>query len=81
MRSSDYHRAVAKLAVGERVRHIGAATLTGAALTRDECAAVLYALRQLTEAGRRPPRFPVETDPPGMMPAGAMDGADAAREG
>lgn len=79
MTALDYQRAVVKMGHGERVRHIGAAPLTGAMLTRDECAAVLYALRQLTEAGRKPPRFPVETDPHGIMPADAC--ADAAREG
>lgn len=67
MTARAYRSAVVKMTHGERHSAIG-----GALLNRDECAAVLYALRQLTDAGRKPPRFPVETDAPGV-PAVEME--------
>ena len=67
MSARRYRQAVAKMAQAAR-------SPVGTMLTHDECAAVLAALRELTNSGRKPPRFAVETDPPGVFP---VDGAMA----
>ena len=68
MKRTAYQTAVAKL-------HTASNAPGMVPLTRDECVALLDALRDLTEAAGRPPRGAVETDPPGVMPLAAVETA------
>lgn len=74
MSARAYRSAVAKLRTATQAPGM-------VPLTRDECAALLTALHDLSDAAGRPPRFDVETDPPGIMPLAAVDGAEMAPEG
>lgn len=73
MKRTAYQNAV-------RVLEHGARNGLTVGLDATDCAALLAALRDLTEAAGRPPRGAVETNPPGLMPVQAM-GAEVAPDG
>lgn len=66
MRRTAYQSAV-------RVLEHGARNGLTVGLDQADCAALLDALRDLTEDAGRPPRGAVETDPPGVMPLAAVE--------